>query len=54
METHRALSVLWNALHKVREDCISEGIPENDYQWDNITYAMAKLHEALEIDHSEI
>ena len=49
-----ALKIVWDALHMAREDCISEGIPENDAQWDDICHAMAIIHESLEIEQSEI
>ena len=37
-----------------REDGISEGIESNDEQWNEVTYAMAKIHEALNIKHEEV
>ena len=38
-----------------REDCIPEGIDEYyDEQWNEVTYAMAKIHEALNIKHEEV
>ena len=54
MENLEALKIVWDALHMARENCISEGIPENDEQWDDICHAMAIIHETLEIDQSEI
>jgi hypothetical protein len=54
MENLEALKIVWDALHMARENCISEGIPENDEQWDDICHAMAIIHESLEIDQSEI
>jgi hypothetical protein len=45
-----SLEVVWAALHGFREDCIPEGDPTYDEEWDNITLAMAWITEALEAD----
>jgi len=50
----KSLSSVWEVLHMAREDCISEGIESNDEQWNEVTYAMAKIHEALNIKHEEV
>lgn len=39
------LKVIWEALHDYRENCIPEGRPTNDEQWEEICYVMAKLEE---------
>lgn len=48
------LSVIWNALHSHRENCIPEGVPEYDDEWDEICTAMGWLHEMLDVDHEEL
>tara|TARA_B100000035_G_scaffold289230_1_gene275453 strand:+ start:604 stop:783 length:180 start_codon:yes stop_codon:yes gene_type:complete len=53
-ELIKNLSTVWEVLHMAREDCISEGIESNDEQWNDVTYAMAKIHEALKIKHEEV
>ena len=53
-ELVKSLSSVWEVLHMAREDCISEGIESNDEQWDEVTHAMAKIHEALNIKHEEV
>ena len=53
-ELVKSLSSVWEVLHMAREDCISEGIESNDEQWNEVTYAMAKIHEALNIKHEEV
>ena len=50
----KSLSSVWEVLHMAREDCISEGIESNDEQWNEVTYAMAKIHEALNIKQEEV
>ena len=42
------LNTIWQALEGYRENCISEGEPNNDRQWDEICTAMALLTEDLE------
>lgn len=41
------LNTIWDALWAYREDLIPEGDEGYDDQWNDITYAMAKIHEAL-------
>lgn len=41
------LSVVWAALHSHRENCIPEGTPEYDEEWDEICTAMAWVREEL-------
>ena len=53
-ELVKSLSSVWEVLHMAREDCISEGIESNDEQWNEVTYAMAKIHEAFNIKHEEV
>tara|TARA_A100000172_G_scaffold63051_2_gene42414 strand:- start:2989 stop:3168 length:180 start_codon:yes stop_codon:yes gene_type:complete len=53
-ELIKSLSSVWDVLHMAREDCISEGIESNDKQWNEVTNAMAKIHEALDIKHEEV
>jgi|TARA_A100000171_G_scaffold7041_2_gene5419 hypothetical protein len=53
-ELIKSLSSVWDVLHMAREDCISEGIESNDEQWNEVTNAMAKIHEALDIKHEEV
>ncbi len=52
MEQH--LSTIWNVLWEYRDnpDVRMEAI--SDGQWDDITYAMSKLHEALDVPHDNI
>ncbi len=52
MEQH--LSTIWNALWEYREELIPEGEEMYDDQWNDITYAMSKLHEALDVPHDNI
>ena len=52
MEQH--LSTIWDALWAYREDLIPEGDEDYDDQWNDITYAMAKIHEALDVTHETI
>ena len=54
MNNLQALSIIWIALFDYRESVISEGEQANDDAWDEITHAMAILHESLEIDQEEI
>lgn len=44
------LATVWEALGAFREDCIPEGEPRYDEQWDDICTAMARITEALGID----
>ena len=53
-ELVKSLSSVWEVLHMAREDCISEGVESNDEQWNEVIYAMAKIHEALNIKHEEV
>ena len=54
-ELVKSLSLVWEVLHMAREDCIPEGIDEYyDEQWNDVSYAMAKIHEALNIKHEEV
>ena len=48
------LGVIWNALHAHRETTIPEGTPVNDAAWDEITTAMAWVHDELGVDHDEV
>lgn len=48
------LSVIWNALHSHRENCIPEGVPEYDDEWSEITTAMAWVHEQLGVSYEEL
>jgi hypothetical protein len=54
MNNLQALTIIWNALHDYRENSISEGEQANDDAWDEITHAMAVIHESLDINHEEI
>jgi hypothetical protein len=54
MSNLQALTIIWNVLHDYRENNISEGEQANDRAWDDITYAMAVIHESLDINHEEI
>jgi hypothetical protein len=47
-DTPALLEVIWEALEGYRENCISEGEPSNDKQWDDICTAMSWLTEDLE------
>jgi hypothetical protein len=49
MNNLQALTIIWNALHDYRENSISEGEQANDDAWDEITHAMAMIHESLDI-----
>lgn len=44
------LETIWHALHAYREDLISEGEEMHDKEWDEITYAMARITEELGLD----
>ncbi len=44
------LETIWHALHAYREDLISEGEEMHDNEWDEITYAMARITEELGLD----
>ena len=45
------LETIWNALQAYREDSIPEGIEKSwDEEWDEITYAMARITEELGLD----
>mgnify|MGYP003132601854 CR=1 FL=1 len=46
MEQH--LSTIWNALWEYNVD-----LNDPEY-WNDITYAMAKIHEALDVPHENI
>ena len=41
------IATIWDALAGFRENCISEGLAENDEQWQEIVFAMAEIQEAL-------
>ena len=41
------LNTIWKVLHTYREDSIPEGIDNNDEEWDDICYAMARIKEML-------
>lgn len=47
------LTIIWNALHSYREDCIPENDPTYDDEWDQICTHMAWIHEALGIGYDE-
>ena len=47
MEQH--LFTIWQILGEYREELIPEGEEMYDEQWSDITYAMAKIHEALDV-----
>ena len=42
------MDTVWEALYAYREDLIPEGDESYDYEWSNLTYAMAKIQEALD------
>jgi hypothetical protein len=44
------LNAVWGALDGYREDCIPEGLPEYDAQWDDICFAMARITESLGLE----
>lgn len=44
------IDVIWEALEMVREDCIPEGDPGYDAQWDDICTAMAWITEDLGLE----
>ena len=59
MDNLQALTIIWHALHDYREtyfylsslhNNISEGSESNDPAWDEITHAMAIIHESLEVN----
>lgn len=50
MDNRQALTTVWQALHDYRENNISEGQDSNDSVWDEITHAMAIIHESLEVN----
>lgn len=54
MNNLQALNIIWHALHDYRENNISEGSESNDSAWDEITHAMAIIHESLDIDQGDI
>ena len=54
MNNLQALTIIWNALHDYRENSISEGEQANDDAWDDITHAMAMIHESLDIAQEDI
>lgn len=39
------LTAIWEGLHSHRENCIPEGVPEYDAEWEDICTAMAWLTE---------
>jgi len=54
MSNLQALTIIWNVLHDYRENNISEGEQANDRAWDEITHAMAIIHESLDIAQEDI
>jgi hypothetical protein len=44
------LETIWDALGSHRENCIPEGEPSYDAQWDDICTAMAWLTESLSLE----
>lgn len=44
------LETIWDALGSHRENCIPEGEPSYDAQWDDICTAMAWLTESLGLE----
>ena len=52
MEQH--LDTIWEALFEYRSAVIPEGSEVDDNIWNDITYAMAKIHEALGVPHDVI
>ena len=52
-ETKNNLSIIWDALHCFREDCIPEGEEMYDEQWDEICGAMANITEELGLDSGD-
>ena len=42
------LLTIWKVLHTYREDSIPEGIDNNDEEWDDVCYAMARIKEMLD------
>ncbi len=52
-ELKNKLSIIWDALHGFREDCIPEGEEMYDVHWDDICEAMAKITEGLGLNSSE-
>jgi hypothetical protein len=48
------LDVIWEGLWGFREDCIPEGDPLHDEQWDNICTAMAWIAEELGVDGKDL
>jgi len=42
------LETVWDALHSHRENCIPEGVDNNDDEWSDICTAMAWIEENLE------
>jgi hypothetical protein len=42
------IDLIWQALEGYRENCIPEGVDNNDKQWDDICTAMAWITEDLE------
>jgi hypothetical protein len=59
MNNLQALTIIWNALHDHRNDSLKgcrepEGDKYNDDAWDEITHAMAVIHESLDIAQEDI
>ena len=48
------LDVLWEALWGFRDDCIPEGDPMYDEQWDNICTAMAWIAEEIGVEEKDL
>lgn len=50
----KEFKTVWDALHGFREDCIPEGDPMYDEQWDDICHAMAVITDACGVKDEEI
>lgn len=50
-DTPALIETIWEALEGYRENCIPEGVDNNDQQWNEICTAMAWLTEDLEAYH---
>ena len=48
------LDTIWELLFHYREAVIPEGYEKHDSLWNDVTYAMAKIHEALGVPHDVI
>ena len=52
-ELKNKLSIIWDALHGFREDCIPEVEEMYDEQWNEICESMANITEELGLNPSE-